>query len=201
MMETFLAASATSAGVPLRTTICSSRASSPGSRSASCTVAKCSSRWTPSGGRWECPRQERVGCELILIAGQHGNAIGGSRSIAGLRAPFARSGTVFRDVSAVALARHAAREVLYLSAPTRRPGSRRGDFRPGGALGAHARRGPRISVPQFPANIPGLHAQQRACASSGQTISNAAEAMPIRSSQAVDALQHSHTALEALPAR
>ena len=35
--------------------------------------------------------------------------------IAGVRTPFAKSGTVFRDVSAVALARHAARELLYRS--------------------------------------------------------------------------------------
>src|SRR4051794_3016772 len=35
--------------------------------------------------------------------------------VAGVRTPFARSGTVFRDVSAVALARHAARELLFRS--------------------------------------------------------------------------------------
>src|SRR5215213_5335569 len=35
--------------------------------------------------------------------------------VAGIRTPFARSGTVFRDVSAVALARHAARELLFRS--------------------------------------------------------------------------------------
>jgi acetyl-CoA acyltransferase len=33
--------------------------------------------------------------------------------VAGLRTPFAKSGTVFRDVPAVALARHVARELLY----------------------------------------------------------------------------------------
>ena len=33
--------------------------------------------------------------------------------VAGLRTPFAKSGTVFRDVPAVALARHAAKELLY----------------------------------------------------------------------------------------
>ena len=32
--------------------------------------------------------------------------------VAGLRTPFAKSGTVFRDVPAVALARHAARELI-----------------------------------------------------------------------------------------
>jgi acetyl-CoA acyltransferase len=32
--------------------------------------------------------------------------------VAGLRTPFAKSGTVFRDVPAVALARHVARELL-----------------------------------------------------------------------------------------
>ena len=35
--------------------------------------------------------------------------------IAGVRTPFAKSGTVFADVSAVALARHAARELLFRS--------------------------------------------------------------------------------------
>ncbi|MGH7525541.1 MAG: acetyl-CoA C-acyltransferase [Gemmatimonadales bacterium] len=35
--------------------------------------------------------------------------------VAGVRTPFVRSGTVFRDVSAVALARHAARELLFRS--------------------------------------------------------------------------------------
>ena len=33
--------------------------------------------------------------------------------VAGLRTPFAKSGTAFRDVPAVALARHVARELLY----------------------------------------------------------------------------------------
>src|SRR3954451_5053936 len=35
--------------------------------------------------------------------------------VAGVRTPFAKSGTLFRDVSAVALARHAARELLFRS--------------------------------------------------------------------------------------
>ena len=35
--------------------------------------------------------------------------------VAGVRTPFAKSGTVFRDVRATALARHAARELLYRS--------------------------------------------------------------------------------------
>jgi acetyl-CoA acyltransferase len=35
--------------------------------------------------------------------------------VAGVRTPFLKSGTAFRDVSAVALARHAARELLYRS--------------------------------------------------------------------------------------
>ncbi len=35
--------------------------------------------------------------------------------VAGVRTPFVRSGTVFRDVSAVALARHTARELLFRS--------------------------------------------------------------------------------------
>ena len=35
--------------------------------------------------------------------------------VAGVRTPFAKSGTVFRDLTAVALSRHAARELLYRS--------------------------------------------------------------------------------------
>ena len=35
--------------------------------------------------------------------------------VAGARTPFAKSGTIFRDVSAASLARHAARELLYRS--------------------------------------------------------------------------------------
>ncbi|HEV8196890.1 MAG TPA: acetyl-CoA C-acyltransferase, partial [Gemmatimonadales bacterium] len=33
--------------------------------------------------------------------------------VAGLRTPFARSGTVLQDATAVQMARHAARELLY----------------------------------------------------------------------------------------
>ena len=35
--------------------------------------------------------------------------------VAGARTPFARSGTILKDVPAVTLARHAARELLYRS--------------------------------------------------------------------------------------
>ena len=82
--------------------------------------------------------------------------------VAGLRTPFAKSGTVFRDVSATALARHAARELLYPER-ARRPRGRRGDLRPGGALGA---RRPNVArevslLPQLLAERPGLLAQPR----------------------------------------
>ena len=66
--------------------------------------------------------------------------------VAGLRTPFARSGTVFRDVTAVALARHAARELLYRS---ELDGQEVDEVivQPGGPLGAHAQRGARGESP------------------------------------------------------
>ncbi|MEO7985738.1 MAG: acetyl-CoA C-acyltransferase [Gemmatimonadales bacterium] len=94
--------------------------------------------------------------------------------IAGLRTPFARSGTVFRDVSAVALARHAARELLYHSELDGREVDEVifGQVVPSVLTPNVARE---VSLlPQFPATIP-AYTLNRACASSGQTISNAAD--------------------------
>lgn len=94
--------------------------------------------------------------------------------IAGLRTPFARSGTVFRDVSAVALARHAARELLYRSELDGREVDEVifGQVVPSVLTPNVARE---VSLlPQFPANIP-AYTLNRACASSAQTISNAAD--------------------------
>jgi len=92
--------------------------------------------------------------------------------VAGLRTPFARSGTVFRDVPAVQLARHAARELLYRA---NLPGEEVdevifGQVIPSVLVPNVARE---VSLlPQFPRTIP-AYSLNRACASAGQAISNA----------------------------
>ena len=94
--------------------------------------------------------------------------------VAGLRTPFAKSGTVFRDVSAVALARHAARELLYRSELDGREVDEVifGQVVPSVLTPNVARE---VSLlPQLLPNIP-AYTLNRACASSGQTISNAAD--------------------------
>jgi acetyl-CoA acyltransferase len=94
--------------------------------------------------------------------------------VAGVRTPFAKAGTIFRDVPAVALARESARELLYRS-----------------ELDGHAvdeviwgqvvvsvltpNVGREVSLlPQFPYTVPG-YSLNRACASGAQAITNAAE--------------------------
>ncbi|MDX2194066.1 MAG: acetyl-CoA C-acyltransferase [Gemmatimonadales bacterium] len=94
--------------------------------------------------------------------------------LAGVRTPFARSGTVFADVPAVALARHAARELLYRSGvdPAEVEQVLFGQVVPSVLVPNVARE---VSLlPQFPPGIP-AHALNRACASSGQTIADAAD--------------------------
>ncbi len=94
--------------------------------------------------------------------------------VAGLRTPFAKSGTVFRDVSAVALARHAARELLYRSELDGREVDEVifGQVVPSVLTPNVARE---VSLlPQLLPSIP-AYTLNRACASSGQTISNAAD--------------------------
>ena len=94
--------------------------------------------------------------------------------VAGLRTPFAKSGTVFRDVSAVALARHAARELLYRSELDGREVDEVifGQVVPSVLTPNVARE---VSLlPQLLPNIP-AYTLNRACASSGQTITNAAD--------------------------
>ncbi|MGH7498777.1 MAG: acetyl-CoA C-acyltransferase [Gemmatimonadales bacterium] len=94
--------------------------------------------------------------------------------VAGLRTPFARSGTVFRDVSAVALARHATRELLYRSELDGREVDEVifGQVVPSVLTPNVARE---VSLlPQFLSSVP-AYTLNRACASSGQTISNAAD--------------------------
>jgi acetyl-CoA acyltransferase len=92
--------------------------------------------------------------------------------VAGLRTPFARSGSLFRDVPAVELARYAARELLYRADL---PGQQVdevifGQVIPSVLVPNVARE---VSLlPQFPRTIP-AYSLNRACASSGQSITNA----------------------------
>ncbi|HEX9165282.1 MAG TPA: acetyl-CoA C-acyltransferase [Gemmatimonadales bacterium] len=94
--------------------------------------------------------------------------------IAGLRTPFARSGTVYRDVTAAQLARHAARELLYR---TELPGNEVdqvmvGQVVPSPLIPNVARE---VSLlPQLPKTIP-AYTLNRACASGAQAIVNAAD--------------------------
>src|ERR671924_2255664 len=94
--------------------------------------------------------------------------------IAGVRTPFAKSGTVFRDVSAVALARHAARELLYRSEVDGREIDEVvfGQVVPSVTTPNVARE---VSLlPQLPPSIP-AYTLNRACASAAQAINNAAD--------------------------
>ncbi|MBW8772638.1 MAG: acetyl-CoA C-acyltransferase [Gemmatimonadetes bacterium] len=92
--------------------------------------------------------------------------------VAGLRTPFARSGTVLRDVPAVALSRHAARELLYRSelAGTEVDQVIWGQVVPSVLVPNVARE---VSLlPQFPKTIP-AYSLNRACASSCQAVADA----------------------------
>ena len=92
--------------------------------------------------------------------------------VAGYRTPFARSGTVFRDVPAVELARFAARELLYR---TGIPGAQVSEVVFGQVIPSVL--APNVArevslLPQFPRTIP-AYTLNRACASAGQAITNA----------------------------
>ena len=92
--------------------------------------------------------------------------------VAGLRTPFARSGTVFRDVPAVQLARHAARELLYRANLS---GDEVDEVIFGQVISSVLV--PNVArevslLPQFPRTIP-AYSLNRACASAGQAITNA----------------------------
>ncbi|MEP7326594.1 MAG: acetyl-CoA C-acyltransferase FadI [Gemmatimonadota bacterium] len=92
--------------------------------------------------------------------------------IAGVRTPFARSGTVLRDVSGVDLARYAARDLLLR---TGLDGAEIdeviwGQVVPSVLVPNVARE---VSLlPQLPRSVP-AYTLNRACASSGQTVTNA----------------------------
>ena len=94
--------------------------------------------------------------------------------VAGLRTPFAKSGTTFNNVSGVALARHAARELLY---KTELAGKEVDEVIVGQVLSSPL--APNVArevslLPQFPRTIP-AYSLNRACASGGQAVTNAAE--------------------------
>ena len=92
--------------------------------------------------------------------------------VAGVRTPFARSGTVFRDVPAVSLARHAARELLYRA---ELPGREVDEVVWGQVVASPLT--PNVArevslLPQLPRTVP-AYSLNRACASAGQAITNA----------------------------
>jgi acetyl-CoA acyltransferase len=92
--------------------------------------------------------------------------------VAGLRTPFARSGTVLQDASAVALSRHCVRELLYR---TELDGAQVDEVIFGQVVPSVQT--PNVArevslLPQFPRTIP-AYSLNRACASGAQAISNA----------------------------
>ncbi len=94
--------------------------------------------------------------------------------IAGLRTPFAKAGTVFRDTTAVELARHCTRELLYR---TELPGDQVDEVIYGQVVPSPL--APNVArevslLPQFPRTI-AAYTLNRACASGAQAISNAAD--------------------------
>lgn len=94
--------------------------------------------------------------------------------VSGLRTPFAKAGTAFRDATATDLARHCTRELLYRS---ELPGDEvdeviYGQVVPSPLIPNVARE---VSLlPQFPRTIP-AYTLNRACASGAQAITNAAD--------------------------
>jgi len=94
--------------------------------------------------------------------------------VAGIRTPFAKSGTVFRDTTAVALARHVGRELLYRSEVDGREIDEVifSQVVPSAVTPNVARE---VSLlPQLPPSVP-AYTLNRACASAAQAINNAAD--------------------------
>jgi acetyl-CoA acyltransferase len=94
--------------------------------------------------------------------------------VTGVRTPFAKSGTVLRDVSAVTMARHAARELLYRA---ELDGRLVDEVVVGQVVSSVLT--PNVArevslLPQFPRTIP-AYTLNRACASAAQAITNAAD--------------------------
>ncbi len=94
--------------------------------------------------------------------------------IAGVRTPFAKSGTLFRDATATALARHAARELLYRSEIDGREVDEVifGQVVPS-VLAPNVAREVSL-LPQLLPSVP-AYTLNRACASAAQAITNAAD--------------------------
>lgn len=94
--------------------------------------------------------------------------------VAGVRTPFAKSGTIFADVPAVALAREAGKELLYRSELD----GREVDEVIWGQVVVSVLTpnvGREVSLlPQFPYTVPG-YSLNRACASGAQAVTNAAD--------------------------
>ena len=94
--------------------------------------------------------------------------------IAGVRTPFAKSGTVFSDVNAVTLARHAARELLYRSEVDGREIDEVVFSQVvASVLTPNVAREVSL-LPQLPPSVP-AYTLNRACASAAQAINNAAD--------------------------
>jgi acetyl-CoA acyltransferase len=94
--------------------------------------------------------------------------------VAGLRTPFARSGTVFRDVTAVALARRATQELLLRSGI---PGDEVDEVAFGQVVASPLAPnvGREVSLlPQLPRTVPAFSVN-RACASGAQAVTYAAD--------------------------
>jgi len=94
--------------------------------------------------------------------------------VAGVRTPFAKSGTVFRDVPAVELARYAAKELLYR---TEIDGREIDQVIVGQVIASVLT--PNVArevslLPQLPPGIP-AYSLNRACASAAQAITNATD--------------------------
>ncbi len=92
----------------------------------------------------------------------------------GVRTPFAKSGTVLKDVSAVALARHAAKELLYR---TDIPGTEVDEVILGQVVPSVLT--PNVArevslLPQFPKTVP-AYTLNRACASAAQAVTAGAD--------------------------
>lgn len=104
--------------------------------------------------------------------------------VAGVRTPFARSGTVFRDVTAVELARRATQELLVR---TEIEGSEIDEVAYGQVIPSVL--APNVArevslLPQLPRTVPAF-SLNRACASSGSTITYAADQIVLGHADAV----------------
>jgi acetyl-CoA acyltransferase len=104
--------------------------------------------------------------------------------VAGVRTPFAKSGTIFRDVPAVALARHAARELLYR---TEIDGREINEVIFSQVVASVLT--PNVArevslLPQLPPTVP-AYTINRACASAAQAIHNAADQITLGNADVV----------------